>query len=793
MCSQQFSGARAAACFLAASVTMAALAQINVTTYHNDNRRTGLNPNETILTPANVSGPNFGLLFSLPVDGQVYAQPLILSNVNVPGKGLHNIVYVCTEHDSVYAFDATNNNGSNLQPLWHENFGPSMPSTDIYPLGGCDIYPEIGISSTPALGIVGFPSPVLFVETKTKITELGATVYIQQLHALNAATGAEMFGGPKLINAQAIGTGDGSAFGYVNFNPYYQHQRPGILLVPPVVEPLLAGKPNLVPQIGGTVYLGFASHGDIIPYHGWLLGYDATKLSQVVSFNTTPNAISGDFGGLAAGGIWQGGAGPASDGSSIYFATGNGAYDPSTGAYGDTIVRMANRTFKVADSFTPADQISLDDNDADEGSGGVMLIPPDEAGTAGKSLLVQAGKEGTIYLLDTTNLGGYNTETNNVWQELPSVMGGVWGAPAYFNDTIYYQPSGTPVVAFPLSGGYLSSSPQSYSPEYFAGYGSPSVSSNGSSNGIVWVIDSAPNGNAYGFQPTTCVLHAYDATNLSNELYNSSNNSARDYPGIGVKFTTPTIANGKVYVPTSNSVAVYGLGTWAQTPSISPPTGAYTGTVTVSISDATEGATIHYTLDGSTPTPSSPIYRGPFNVSTNTTVTAIAFIGNEEGSPIAQNGYAFKAVIGTGSGLFGAYFNGQQQYPSGYPTATEIDPVINFNWNGNPPINGVAGTYWAGEWFGYIQPETSGTYTITTNSDDGVQVYINGEPIINDYNLHAPTLDTGTYTFVAGQLYTIEILYFQGGGGSLLQMWWSAPGILQQIVPTTQLYPVPIK
>ena len=795
MHSKFLSGLRTAALAVTASWTISAYSQVNVTTYHNDNLRTGLNPNESTLNPSNVNPANFGLLFSLPVDGQVYAQPLYLSNLTIPGKGVHNVVFVATQHDSVYAFDANTNNGAELQPLWHVNFGPSLPYTDVYAPGGGDINPEIGITATPVIGTSGFSTPVLYVVSKTKLTGTGGVAYVQQLHALNAATGAEMFGGPIDVNGLAIGTGDASFLGYVQFNPLIQQERAALLLLPPTVQAevlrhdiIVRNPPPQSPASDGTLYLTYASHGDNGPYHGWVFGYDPKDLAQVSSFNTTPNALTDPSGyPIAAGGIWQGGGGPASDGTSIYYATGNGTFNTSNGSYGDSVVRMLNRAFSVADFFSPADQFSLDDNDTDEGSGGVMLIPPSLSGTNNKSLVIQTGKEGSVYLLDTTNLGG-NGQTNNVWQELPYTIGGIWGAPAYFNNTIYYGPVGSPIVSIPISGGFLSNAPTNFTPTYYGYPGpTPSISSLGTTNGIVWAIDAT---NGY---TTPAVLHAYQASNISNEIYNSAMNAGRDAPGGGIKFSTPTIANGKVYVGTANSVAVYGLGTWAQTPSISPPGGAYTGSIQVSITDPTEGATIRYTLDGSTPTPSSPAYTKPITVNSSTTVSAKAFNGNQGGSPTAQNGYVFNAVIGTGTGLFGAYFNAEQMYPTGYPTATEIDPTINFNWNGNSPIAGVGGTNWAGEWFGYIQPETSGTYTFTTNSDDGVQVYINGQAIINDYNVHAATLDTGTYSFTVGKLYTIQILYFQNLGGSLLQMSWSAAGIPQQIVPSTQLYPVPIK
>jgi hypothetical protein len=499
-----------------------------VTTQHNDNSRTGQNLSETILTPANVNVNQFGQLFSQTLDGYVYAQPLYLPNVSIPGQGTHNVVYVATEHDSVYAFDAD----ANLSSLWHTSFInatkgiTTLSSSDV----GCtDLVPEIGVSGTPAIDST---TGTLYVVSNTK--QNGK--FFQQLHALDITTGKEKFGGPVLINAKVKGTGDGSVNGYVHFDPLKNNQRPGLLLQ------------------NGSVYISWASHCDIGPYHGWVMSYNSQTLKQNGVWNSTPNA------GL--GGFWSGGAGIAADsGSNLYIASGNGMFDVNTGGrdYGDSIIKLSpptNDRFKVADYLTPYDQGNLYNGDVDLGSGGVLLLP-DQAGTY-PHLLVESGKEGTIYLISRDNMGHYNPNNNSqIVQSLNTAIGGVWGMPAWWNNNIYFggQYDYLKAYSFNPSTELLSTSPTSDSTTYYNYPGpTPSISANGTTNGIVWTLQTdgtGPNG--------ATILHAYDATNLATELYNSTQNSSRDTPGGAVKFTVPTIFNGKVYVPAVDKLSVYGL------------------------------------------------------------------------------------------------------------------------------------------------------------------------------------------------------------------------------------------
>src|SRR5579859_7170713 len=507
-----------------------------VVTYHNDMGRTGEDISETVLTPATVNKTHFGRQFSQPVDGYIYAQPLYMPGVNIAG-GVHNVVYVATEHDSVYAFDADNNAGANANPLWKVSLIPPGGSTVSSGDAGCgDLVPEIGITSTP---VINANTGTLYVVSKTK--ESGK--FFQRLHALDITSGAEKFGGPVTIQASVKGTGDGSnGTGVVTFNPLREHNRTSLLLQ------------------NGLVYIGWASHCDNGPYHGWLMAYNPATLAQVAVFNTSPNS------GLS--GIWMAGAGLAGDGTNVFFATGNGTFDVNSGGkdYGDSIMSVGPpsagtppTTFPVLSYFTPFNQSNLNGGDVDVGSGGVLLLPTQTG--QHPHLLVQVGKGNTIYLVDRDNMGGYcascTSRDTQIVQELQGAVGGMWGMPAFWNNNIYFGGSGDRVKAYSFNAtgnGLLSTNPTSRSTVGIGSFGpTPSVSANGNSNGIVWVIQA----DAYG-GPGSAILRAFDATNLATELYNSNQN-AGDSPGGSVKFTVPTIANGKVYVGTSSQLSVYAL------------------------------------------------------------------------------------------------------------------------------------------------------------------------------------------------------------------------------------------
>jgi hypothetical protein len=541
---RRFCAALAAALICLAVGERHVSAQINVLTYHNDNARTGQNLNETVLTPANVNTTTFGKLFTYPVDGYIYAQPLYVSNVQIPGQGIRNVVFVATEHDSVYAFDA---DGFTPGPLWQVSFiDPAIGLTTVLPddVLSFDIVPEIGITSTPVIDI---NSGTIYVGAKTKEVGDGNVHFVQRLHALDIATGAEKFGGPAVIadtiqaedgsyvyvsGPTVAGTGDGSVDGVtVVFNALRQLCRPGLLL------------------LNGVVYIACGSHGDNFPYHGWVLAYDARTLALLAAFNTTPNG--------GQGAIWVSGAAPSADANgNIYVSTGNGTFalppDDGSPGYGNSVLKLDTATgLNVVDSFTPWNQEQLNVDDVDLGAGGVMLLP-DQPG-AHPHLMITGGKAGTIYLIDRDDLGGFQRcgpTCDDVVQI--GAIGPVFSTPAYFNGLLYYQGCcGDILHAFQLSNGQLSSVSQSSTPFGFPG-STPSISANGSSNGIVWALQV----DAYA-ESGPAVLHAYDALNLANELYNSSQVPADQLDG-AVKFTVPTIANGKVYVGTQSSLVVFG-------------------------------------------------------------------------------------------------------------------------------------------------------------------------------------------------------------------------------------------
>ena len=634
----------AAGLFSAASTTVA---QTAVTTQHYDISRTGANTNETILTPSNVNTSSFGKLFSQPVDGYVYAQPLYLPGVTMgagtPQAGtVHNVVFVATEHDSVYAFDADSSSGANANPLWHVslidtahgggtgvNTEKPVPNTDVR---NGDIVPEIGITSTP---VIDPSTNTLYVVAKSTVSDV---TFIQRLHALDITTGLEKFGGPSQLSASVPGNGNGSSGGILNWDPLWQSNRAGLLL------------------LNGIIYIGFGSHGDLGPWHGWILAYNAATLKQTGVWCSTPNS--------AAGGTWLGGTGLAADVPAgkpygrMFTATGNGTFDATAPNYsnamdyGDSIIKLdlnngvptmiANGT-TVGDDFTPYNQAVLNNTDADVASGGVVLLPDSVGGGNGQHQLVQVGKSGWVYVVNRENLGGYNPNNTSDPQQAAKVEG-VWGSLSYWNGNVYIWSVNNYLMGFSFANGVLSSNPTSTSVETAGQYSpSPIVSANGNTNGIVWSLKT----DNYPTQGRA-VLYAHNATNVANLLYSSESNVPRDNPGNSVKFVVPTVINGKVYVGTEALLSVYGLlsgSTQAATPSISPASKSFTGSLQVTISDTTTGATIYYTTDGSTPTTASTQYTSPFNVTTTTTVNAIAAGTGLLASPVASVTYTLQSQV----------------------------------------------------------------------------------------------------------------------------------------------------
>lgn len=572
-----------------ASATVAVSDLAGVFTYHNDVSRDGANTQEYALTSSTVTTSTFGKLFSCPVDGAVYTQPLWVPGVSINGV-LHNVVYVATQHDSVFAFDADT---GPCVTLWQANlltaaYGGATGEVPVVwnDVGACygDIYPEVGVTGTPVIDI---NRNVLYVVAQSEIPGgssgncAGSSgTFYHRLHALDITTGIEKFNAPVTIAASVPGVGDGSVGGIVSFASQLQHNRSGLALTS-----------------DENVYVAFAAHEDATPYHGWLLGYHGDNVQQQISvFNTTPNGVFIPNVGGADGGIWGGGGAPALDSSNnVFVATGNGIFDMGTGMtmqndYGDSVLSLgaplSGTAMTVNGWFSPNDESNLEIADADLGSGAPVLLPDQTTGPV-LHLLVQLGKDGVIYLINRDSMGFFNAGSNQVVQNFQATTG-FWGTPAFWQNNLYFGGAvyGTAdslkqFIFYPATGQFCSSLPCTPSPasqstqQYRFPDVTPSVSSQGSSNGIVWAIDASLYGyasqNAAGGincsatpVPAACtgpaILHAYDATKLAQEYWNSTqaaNN--RDQAGNAVKFVPPTIANGKVYVSTRTEIDVYGL------------------------------------------------------------------------------------------------------------------------------------------------------------------------------------------------------------------------------------------
>jgi outer membrane protein assembly factor BamB len=522
----RFLSSRALSVLVLFSLSVGALPAFaqDVLTYHNNNPRTGLYNKETILTTSNVNAASFGKLFTLAADGLVDAEPLYLSAVSVGGV-THNLVIVATEHGTVYAYDA--DSGTNV---WHVTTLKSGETTSDN--RGCSqVTPEIGITSTPVIVRPKTGNPVIFVVAMSKD---GSGKYHQRLHALDATTGAEVRGGPVDIAATYPGTGDNSSGGNVIFDPGQYKERAGLLLV------------------GNMLYLGWASHCDIRPYTGWVMGYNATTLKQMTVLNLTPHGNEGA--------IWNSGAGMAADGAgNIFLLDANGVFDatlnasgfPINGDYGNAFLRLTRQGgLAVADYFEMDNEASENGSDTDLGSGGTLLVSQKDSTGKSWQLAIGAGKDGNLYVVDRTNMGKFNSASNNIYQELAGALpGGVWSMPAFFNGFLYYGPVGSPILAFQFKNAKLLTSPVARTSNAFGYPGAtPSISSN-AGKAIVWATENS----------NPAVLHAYNAKTLV-ELYNSNQAAnGRDHFGVGNKYITPMIANGKVFVGTTNGVGVFGL------------------------------------------------------------------------------------------------------------------------------------------------------------------------------------------------------------------------------------------
>ena len=547
-----------------ADITKSAATTIGVTdlagvlTYHNNLSRDGANTQEYALATTTVTTTTFGKLFSCQADGAIYSQPLWVPNVTI-NTATHNVIVVTTQHDSLYAFDA---DVTPCTTLWHINLldsahggtagetsAPSGATGGLVGSGFGDISPEVGVTGTP---VIDANSNTVYVVSKSVNA---STQFFQRLHAIDLTSGNERITPPRSIDSSISvpGTGAGSVSGQVSFDPRNEHQRPALALS------------------GGIVYVSWASHEDHDPYHGWVIGFSASTLVPVTNavFNSTPNQV----GTLAysRGGIWMGGGAPAVDTSgNLYFITGNGTFDANAGGsnYGDSVVKLSTASgLSVADYFTPSDQATLDANDTDFGSGAATILIDQPSGPV-PHLLIGGGKEGNLFLLNRDSMGQFSNTTNNV-VETVNVGNSIFATPAFWQNNLYVAGVGalSQFVFNPTTGKFNGAPSSQSATRYGFPSASPSLSSTGTLHGIVWALDNSLycTPQSPGCGPT--VLHAYDGSNLATELWNSSQAAGnRDQAGHAVKFTVPTVANGKVYVGTRGNdttvqgeLEVYGL------------------------------------------------------------------------------------------------------------------------------------------------------------------------------------------------------------------------------------------
>ncbi len=600
-----------------------AQAQTDVLVSHYDAGRTSQNLNEATLSVQSVSVATFGKVYTFPVDGEVYAQPLYKSNLAIPGKGTFNVVFVATEHSSVYAFDADAST-----PIWHTSF--INPATGLTTRAANasleDLVPEVSITSTP---VIDPTSNTLYVVAET--VQSGSPAYYW-LHALDITTGVDKVAAVQVLASVGSGTTP------LNINAATSQQRPGLFLV------------------NGVVYVGVGSNGDNWPWVGWLVGYNATTLAQVSVFCSSAD-------GALGAGVWSSGQAPPVDpNGNIYVSTGNGTFNGGAD-WADSWLKLSpSAGLTVADYFTPFNQAALGSADDDVAAAGLTLLPPGVGSAAHPNLLVGTGKDGEIYLVDRDNMGkyngSYNTPNSYIVQWIKSGIGGMainplndpmpyagnsYTAPAYWQSRVYLCGVSDACKLYTLTNGQLSTTPTSQAPTTFGYPGAQPVVSAASSTATTAVMWAVELNSTLGVG----VLHAYDATNLATELYNSSQAASnRDTAGAPVKFAVPTVSGGKVFMGGAAGIDVYGL--LASTPqrlaspTFSPAPSSYAGAQMVTIT-AAAGAAIYYTLDGSQPTLASAVYSAPLNIAATTTITAMAVQSGRLTSTPAVGAYSISA------------------------------------------------------------------------------------------------------------------------------------------------------
>lgn len=770
---------------LALLLPASAIAQVNVTTHHNDSARTGANLAETVLTTSNVNVSEFGKLFERAVDDEIYVQPLYVEGVNISGV-IRNVVYVATNNDSVYAFDA--DDPAAAAPLWRVTY--TNPAAGILPVSrtdvgqACGTYVDfagnIGIAATPVIDPL---SQTMYFVTRTK--ENG--VFMQRLHAIDIRNGRERTGSPRVVQPSVNGAGDGrDAQNNIAFNARTQNQRAALLLD------------------RGVVYVAWASYCDQGPYHGWILGYDGATLDQTLVYNTTPD------GGL--GGIWQSGGGLAADPTgNLYAMTGNGSFNGDVGGrnFGNSFLKLTP-TGTLLDWFTPYNWSFLNATDEDLGIQNPVLIP-------NTNLIVGGGKDGVMYVVNRTNMGHFRSGNNG--QIVQSFQGSTAtrmnGAPVYWSSptygpAIYVWPAGDPLKVFRLVNG-LFVTPPSAQGTVLAPSGMPggmlSLSANGSlaGTGILWATLSNAGDPNHTSRPG--ILRAYDAGNVTRELWNSQQNATRDALGNFSKFSPPTVANGKVYVGTlSKKLVVYGLlgpssGNTAPTviagpdkTLASPSTTTLTGTATDDGNPVPPGQlTITWSLVSG---PAAVMFSAPHALTTNATFSAAGTytirLSASDGEATSSDDVIVivNASGGSGTGLLAQYFNdaGNGTYFTAL-VRTRTDRTIDFNWGSAAPDPAVQADNFSVRWSGQVLAPAAGTYTFTTLSDDGVRLYVNGQLLVDNWTNHPAVQNSGTIALAANQKYNIRLDYYERGGDATIRLSWAYPGQTSQVVPQSMLFP----
>lgn len=754
------------------SAFKAGAGQVNITTQHVDNGRTGANLNETTLHTSNVNQATFGKIFSLKVNGQVYGQPLYVSALDMGALGVHNVVFVCTENNWVYAYDADNPGSGLGTKLWEVNLGPPAPNGN----GNCgDLTPNVGITATP---VIDLATKTIYIVSKT----YASNVYANKLHALSLTDGSQKFGGPVTYQA----TVNRPAGGTVTFNSQWHFCRAGILL------------------LNGVVYAAFTSHCDGGTYQSWIFGHNASTLAQTSACCATPNN--------GGGGMWQSGKGIVGDASgNIYAASGNGSYDTVslTGDKSMSVMRFSTPNLAVTDYFIPKNVANLNGADSDFGSGGPLLLP-------GTNRLVMAGKEGIIYLLDTNNLGRFNSGANQVVQEFRGLNDSgdgnaqtpvYWAAPG--GPYVYYWAGRNYARAFKLNTatGLLETTPASQGSATHTGRaGCIFLSANGttSGTGILWGIKSDSGGNS---PPGAGSVWAYDAENLGTMLWNSTQNATRDGLGNYSKLSFPMVANGRVYVPTlnasdaNNTVVVYGIiGADTIPPGIQTVSAPQTTQVKVTFNEPVEQASAttigNYAISGGVAITAAALGTDLKTVTLTTSTLTLGTVYTLTVNNVKDRAPTPNTIVANSQKTFGLAGNGTglaaEYYDNADFTGTKVsrtDATVDFNWGNASPDGQIAADSFSARWTGQVQAQFSETYTFYTNTDDGARLWVNNQQLVNKFVDQGPTEWTGTITLVAGQKYDIKMEYYENNGGAEAHLSWSSNSQPKQIIPTTQLYP----